>query len=363
MKLMRILKFWLTRRIIVFGFSLMVITAAFLIINHKFYAAGTFANPLLVDNKFCSNPASPDQQNCTSFISSVLAQSISSPYQNVNGDVAITGKVGIGTANPGQKLEVSNGWIQQVGAGPDGAARIGVSLPANPNGISGWWFSENTDGKFAIHQNGVGDRLNIDGNGKVGIGTANPGAKLAVNASGTSTGIFIGDGTNAYGASLLQINASVGYVNWIFEIGKNNSSIFHVDANGNEYAVTNNATSDRRLKTNITPLAENNGLSAINQLKPVTFNWLSQDYAKTEQIGLLAQDVEKVFPQLVSEGGTTTIQLAGGDSQIVNGTKSLNYSGLIPPVVKSIQTLSQKVEAQQKEIDLLKQEIEALKAR
>lgn len=305
--------------------------------------AGTVANPLLVDNKFCSDPASPNQTGCVSFIASALAQTMSSPYQNVSGDVSISGNVGIGTANPG--------------------------------------------------------------------------AKLAVDASGVNTGIFIGSGgTNAYGASLLEINAPAGYGNYIFEIGKNYSGIFHIDANGNEYAVTNNATSDRRLKTNITPLTEDNGLSAINQLKPVTFNWLSQDYAKTEQIGLIAQDVEKVFPQLVSEGGTTTIQLAGGDSQTVNGTKSLNYSGLIPSLVKAIQeleartqyiqnaggklisniasfnkliadkiqagvieakqmiingvdilerlnSLSQKVEAQQKEIDLLKQEIETLKAR
>ena len=344
-------------------------------------------NPLLIDNKFCTDPASPDQTGCNSFISSVLAQAPSSPYQTVTGPVSIDGKVGIGINNPQVTFQgLTSGSTSRFGIqtrtdgasidGQGGAqlARFGGWYSTNPIAGSTIDFSlqgaTGQRGAIGFLTKATDDDTNqptlkmvITQGGRVGVGTANPGAKLAVNASGASTGIFVGDGTNAYGVSLLQINAPAGYVNWLFEIGKNNSSLFHVDANGNEYAVTNNQTSDRRLKTNITPLAESGGLASINQLKPVTFNWLSPDYTKAEQIGLIAQDIEKIFPQLVSEGGTTTLQMPDGTTQTVSGTKSLNYSGLIPPVVKAIQTLSQKVEAQQKEIDLLKQQIEALKAR
>lgn len=54
-------------------------------------------------------------------------------------------------------------------------------------------------------------------------------------------------------------------------------------------------SSDRRLKKNIKPLT--NMLSKIDQLEPVRFNWLKDN---TPAIGLIAQDVHKIFPVLVS---------------------------------------------------------------
>lgn len=54
-------------------------------------------------------------------------------------------------------------------------------------------------------------------------------------------------------------------------------------------------SSDRRLKKNIKPLT--NMLSKIDQLEPVRFNWLKDN---TPAIGLIAQDVQKIFPVLVS---------------------------------------------------------------
>lgn len=54
-------------------------------------------------------------------------------------------------------------------------------------------------------------------------------------------------------------------------------------------------SSDRRLKKNIEPLT--NMLSKIDQLEPVRFNWLKDN---TPAIGLIAQDVQKIFPVLVS---------------------------------------------------------------
>ena len=87
-------------------------------------------------------------------------------------------------------------------------------------------------------------------------------------------------------------------------------------------------SSDRNLKTNIEPLQ--NSLSKVLQLQGVSFDWKTtgrSDY------GLIAQDVEKVFPELVS-----------GEE----GSKSVEYGNLVGVLVEAIKE-------QQKQIDELKE--------
>ena len=88
------------------------------------------------------------------------------------------------------------------------------------------------------------------------------------------------------------------------------------------------------------------------QLNPSTFNY-KNEYMKMNlpqgpQIGLIAQDVEKVFPELVKN-----IVDKQPDSTKLFECKGINYIGLIPVLIKAIQE-------QQKEIDELKQIISQL---
>jgi hypothetical protein len=99
-------------------------------------------------------------------------------------------------------------------------------------------------------------------------------------------------------------------------------------------------TSDRRLKENITPLESALMLEQIKKIEGVSFSMKNMP-GKTEY-GVIAQDIEKIFPHLV----------VTADDEA--GTKSVNYMGLISPMIEAIK-------AQQKQIDLLKEEIEALK--
>jgi len=88
--------------------------------------------------------------------------------------------------------------------------------------------------------------------------------------------------------------------------------------------------SDRRQKENIKPLEY--GLEQVLRLNPVTHTWLYSD-ATIPSIGLIAQEVEEVVKELVN----TTMD---GDNEI----KALDYNGLIPVLIKSIQELSKKIE-------------------
>jgi len=108
-----------------------------------------------------------------------------------------------------------------------------------------------------------------------------------------------------------------------------NSRLYRIYANYFYYA------SDRSLKTNIQPIS--NGLGKVLQLQGVNFDW--KDTGKPS-VGLISQDVEKIFPEIVSTGE--------------DGLKSIEYAKLVAPLIEAIKE-------QQKEIEELRLEIEKLK--
>lgn len=106
---------------------------------------------------------------------------------------------------------------------------------------------------------------------------------------------------------------------------------------GNILAIgTLTQNSDVRLKKNIRPLS--NTLSKRSILNGYTCNWKDNNNSD-EQIGFLAQEIQKLYPQLVKESD--------------NGTLSVNYSGMIPVLLEAIKELKNEIEKQQKQIDAL----------
>lgn len=85
-----------------------------------------------------------------------------------------------------------------------------------------------------------------------------------------------------------------------------------------------NSLSDISLKHNICNLDLNNSITSILKLNPVSFDWNASD---KKAYGLIAQELELIFPDLVSE---------------TNGYKSIDYISLIPFLIKIIQELIKK---------------------
>jgi hypothetical protein len=104
-------------------------------------------------------------------------------------------------------------------------------------------------------------------------------------------------------------------------------------------------TSDMRLKKNIETLPASS-LETLSLVRPVSFDWKDSkdEYMKTRQYGFIAQEVEKVYPNLVT---TANDEMK---------TKSVNYDGFIPLLVSSVQEL-------QKENAELRARIEKLENR
>jgi len=95
-----------------------------------------------------------------------------------------------------------------------------------------------------------------------------------------------------------------------------------------------NSSSDISLKENVKSI--DNSLEKVLQLNGVEFNWKDTNQPS---LGVIAQEVENVLPQLVRE---------------TNGIKAVNYNGLIGVLIEA-------VKEQQKQINTLKKEIEELK--
>ena len=68
---------------------------------------------------------------------------------------------------------------------------------------------------------------------------------------------------------------------------------------------------------------------------------MKKDANHKKKIGLLAQDIEKVFPELVTE---------------TNNIKSVNYQGLVPVLINAMKEQDDKITKQQQEIERLKKQ-------
>ena len=94
----------------------------------------------------------------------------------------------------------------------------------------------------------------------------------------------------------------------------------------------NGSPSDKKYKENIKTIS--NGIDKIEKLNPVEFDWNDKSDAhkigKKEDAGFIAQEVQKVLPNLVNEN--------------VDGDLALNYEGIIPYLVQSIQELKKEIE-------------------
>lgn len=109
--------------------------------------------------------------------------------------------------------------------------------------------------------------------------------------------------------------------------------------NGTTYA------SDMRFKQNVRPIAS--PLSKLLQLKGVQYEMKPEAFAKNNfdkrpQIGLLAQDVEKVIPEVVDEK---------------DGYKGVDYAKLVPLLIEAMKEQNQKILELQQEIETLKRRV------
>lgn len=328
--------------------------------NSTTLASSTFAN-----YSFTNNTGSGDSYGYyyKDFSSNSTSYGIFMDNEDKN---YFSGDVGIGTTSPGAALHVtpnSTSYAIRVDQGVSGDGILSyVNTTSNARTI------------FSAQSNVIG--MVVKGNGYVGIGTNSPGFPLYVststadrtvyffnskNSTATTFGLYAGaNGTGSgdkRGGSFDAINGTgtnIG-VRAVATGGTTNWAAYFV---GNSYTSSGAWTpSDEKLKTEVKHF--DGALSMINQLEVKTYYFDNQKYptmnfSKRKQYGVMAQNLEQIFPEMVLTSDHVVLNKEGKDTDEKIQIKAVNYSQLIPVLVKSIQE-------QQKMIEELRKEIEALK--
>jgi hypothetical protein len=176
----------------------------------------------------------------------------------------------------------------------DGGVNTGIGVNVLQNNSHG---HDNT----AIGVNALGG--NATGNFNIGLGS-----NAGVNVTSASNVICIGaDGNNVDNAC---------YIGQIFNATSSGGTAVFINSNGR----LGTATSSRRFKEEIKPMDK--ASEALLALKPVTFRYKKEiDPTRTSQFGLVAEEVEKVNPDLVvrdKEGKPYSVRYEQVNAMLLN---------------------------------------------
>jgi len=265
----------------------------------------------------------------------------------------IHSNLGIGTS-PIEKLHVQ-GTIASINDDSSNFIRIlnenssgYIDTGSYENGIA---FRINSSRSNYITANtNLNEVMRIKSNGNIGIGNNNP---ITI---GNDTNLCIGNCSllNSSGNLIIsknsgnfQRNIKFGYGNnnyfGIGDFGSNNNNSnfwrqqvrIHWNCPNNSFLIYENGDanlygrlyqpSDIRLKTNIKPIQ--NALSKVNQLNGIEYSYIDNN---DNHIGLIAQEVEKIVPQVVHHNKD-------------NDMKSVAYGNLTPILINAIKELNEKI--------------------
>ncbi|MGG7661587.1 tail fiber domain-containing protein [Dyadobacter sp. BHUBP1] len=195
--------------------------------------------------------------------------------------------------------------------------------------------------------NNRSNALTILRNGNIGVGgkAVSPqfildvGSRMRIRHDNATSGLYLDNSqNNPEGFMGMKTDKQIGFY-------LNGAWRFWIDENGNAstpFGVLQVFSSDERLKRDITPLK--GSIDAVTRLHGYHYHWIDPKRGTELQTGVIAQEVEKYFPELVQQNE--------------KGFKTVNYIGLIPHLIESVRELKN----QTAEIAELRKEISELKA-
>ena len=142
--------------------------------------------------------------------------------------------------------------------------------------------------------------MTLDSGGNLLVGTTSSAAKITVEHSSTSTPAAFFDNTNAGTSGVQVIGTSLPST-------ANNTNCYHLKSTTQSVASyylygdgSSSFTSDERQKKNIVTTRDGY-IDDLKNLRVVDYHWNNQEDTEDKKIGLIAQEVEQVFPHLVVE--------------------------------------------------------------
>ncbi|HEU4561837.1 MAG TPA: tail fiber domain-containing protein [Longimicrobium sp.] len=213
------------------------------------------------------------------------------------------------------------------------SASAGIQFPSDPGGGGGdaaWlrWYARTGEAcTLEIGtSNDADDHIALMPAGSVGIGINSPSRKFHIRQPSGGNGFRLD-----YGANALNIHWEEGNNNVVFY--RDNGIGRWMDTSGNW-----NHNSDLALKDDVMPVQD--ALADVLRLRPVRFRW---KHNGEPDIGMIAQEVEEVYPQLVS--------------RLDNGSRGLAYDTFGVVAIAALQELARVVDEQERRIGELTRQI------
>lgn len=159
--------------------------------------------------------------------------------------------------------------------------------------------------------------------------------RKVVGCSGQFSNYWVGASNSTQNITYMGGNVGVG----------TDSPGASFDVNGTAQAVAFMYNSDARLKENVREIPS--ALERVVKLHGVLYDWKDKSHLTnngTDQLGLLAQEVEKVFPEAVNTNSVT-------------GMKTVGYGNLLAPMIEALKEQQEIILRQQQEISELKKAV------
>jgi hypothetical protein len=295
------------------------------------------------------------------------------------------GDIGVGTMAPTNKLHVdgNTGIRQNRLYLSGGLAGSSFTYNAHRNGANtGWVFPDPTHKAVTLEMDDIGGatrfsvwstgvpsndtwrehfRINGDSDsvvmawsgGNVGIGTQAPQQKLhvagsfiRVDGAGNEQAYIGGDGV-ANDVQLGSMTNGVQNVALYNSASNTRMNLFCRNINCGDIAAGNISgtwVSDLKFKDNVGPIGK--PLALLAQLRGVSFNWTEERRRGQADFGVIAQEVQRVLPELVHKGD--------------NGL-GVAYISFIPILIEAVKELTDRVDSLRDEVETLRKKAKAAK--
>ena len=301
------------------------------------------------------------------------------------------GRVGFGTSTPVADLHVKSGNTPTLRLEQDGSSGFTPQTWDVAGNEANFFIRDATNGStlpFRIRPGAPESSINIAGDGDVGIGTSSPSSSLHVRrtdgtaqlhveeANGTSSGRVLLTLTNT-GSTRLAFDNTNDTEDWLmlsqddgsFATRRTGSSDIQMELETNGDlkiggSLTSNtimSPSDRKLKKNVAKYVK--GLDVILNLNPITYNYngLSSTETTTKHVGIFAQELQKIAPELVKEYSHFVEEQETGQMVLEDNYLKVNQLGLIYVMANAIKEQNELIENKNEQLEDLSKEIELMK--